>query len=378
MARYDWSSGQVYHELIVRQEMRAPLPWEHWCQGAKLSKHRSSYGADSLLNSALRKAVCNIRHVDPDTLRALPPSIVEIIWKAVKREESFGVWKQFVEAGFGSESTPHFARIGRLDKPLVDHFITMRSPGFGWLVDLELSVLDFSHQDFKSLSVLHNLENLTVFRESPTAGSGISSVSNPFNDGSLAALSSRAAAEGTLTRFRRLIIYDAKGVTEKSFGILCSFPALDFYCVVGTGVKPRRNAVAGAHGWMRTAETSRFSRYIQEYNLRFQYDNHGHASLRDIIKGFVQKQRSEEHCNSAVLTCAIRPGQSENPCLVQELSQIKVFERDWNFHEAASRVSDTKRKAPAAELDPKNDSLAKRRKIKDGKRIGFDQMLDGL
>lgn len=82
MERYDWESGLVFTETLVKVSKRPPdrkrpkvLPYVP-----------PLAGAESLYAKAMREIVRNASTLTPEALRTVPASIVDRIWRAVRRE----------------------------------------------------------------------------------------------------------------------------------------------------------------------------------------------------------------------------------------------------------------------------------------------------
>lgn len=88
MQRYDPESGQLYREIIVKAgSLRQREPeWERKCPVPKPMYRPPTQGAESLYAKAMREIVCNADTLTPETLQAVPTSLVQQIWRAIRRE----------------------------------------------------------------------------------------------------------------------------------------------------------------------------------------------------------------------------------------------------------------------------------------------------
>ena len=159
------------------------------------------------------------------------------------------IWKNFVNGGYGDKSFVHSASERQFSKPLVEYFLDIRSPSFAWMSDLTLFDTDCSSLDLKQLVVLVNLQNLQIlYSRRKSKGS------QAFDDGVLGFLASHAASEGTFSRLEMLFVQDARKITSNALKCLNQFPALDTFCVCGTGIKAKHMTFSVKRGWVRDLE----------------------------------------------------------------------------------------------------------------------------
>ena len=83
MTNYDWESGLVFDEIIVRQPTKIHVPWDRRCPRGR-PECFSRHGAASLFKMAMRQVIIRIHDVPLETIRSLPPLVVDKIWDAVQ------------------------------------------------------------------------------------------------------------------------------------------------------------------------------------------------------------------------------------------------------------------------------------------------------
>jgi hypothetical protein len=76
--KYDWDSGQVYHETTVKSTLDLA-----WLEGPKVSQHvrvlRSS--TPTLLQTTTRTLLNNLNRLPAESLRAIPWHLVADVWQ---------------------------------------------------------------------------------------------------------------------------------------------------------------------------------------------------------------------------------------------------------------------------------------------------------
>lgn len=91
MDRFDPETGLVFRETIVKARSRFEwVPdWQHKCAARWPIDEPPSNRVESLYAKAMRKIILKANTLSPETLQAIPATIGERIWKAIRREWVF-------------------------------------------------------------------------------------------------------------------------------------------------------------------------------------------------------------------------------------------------------------------------------------------------
>ncbi len=142
------------------------------------------------------------------------------------------IWKAFAESDHGDKTFRFATRTSIFYKPLVNFFTDLVSPGFCWMVDLDLVDVYCSRIDLRQLSSCSNLMSLRVrYRKA--------SDREPFDDEVLRSLAYRAISDNSLSKLRMVFIANTRGITVKSFDHVSQLPLLDTFCVSGTSISSK-------------------------------------------------------------------------------------------------------------------------------------------
>ena len=86
MEQFDPESGLVFRETIVKAQ-RPPAKWEHRLGSSLGVRYKPpAKGAESLYAKAMREIVRKAYTLTPESLQAIPTTIAQQIWKAIRRE----------------------------------------------------------------------------------------------------------------------------------------------------------------------------------------------------------------------------------------------------------------------------------------------------
>lgn len=85
MERFDYDSGLVYRETIIRPR-KGQRPWVHRCPSDQMSKvPLDTRDVQSLRAIAMRRIVDQAHTLTLETLKAVPATIVVQIWNEIRR-----------------------------------------------------------------------------------------------------------------------------------------------------------------------------------------------------------------------------------------------------------------------------------------------------
>ena len=144
-------------------------------------------GTRSLQETALRNLSSNAGAISSEILTPLPDAIVHRIWQEIRRryaqsvatsnceselicatsgQESFHVWKTFVNSGHGDRCCSHRLSLHKVELPIIDYFTGFTSADFAWTVNVMLDNVDCAASGLKALVSISidssSIEPLTV------------------------------------------------------------------------------------------------------------------------------------------------------------------------------------------------------------------------
>jgi hypothetical protein len=84
---FDQDSGLVFNEKIIKKSRVRTKNRSNPARslGQPPERQSSGDGTDSLFSVTLRKLLCNLDKLDPDSLSTVPEVVLKQIWKATQR-----------------------------------------------------------------------------------------------------------------------------------------------------------------------------------------------------------------------------------------------------------------------------------------------------
>ena len=123
--------------------------------------------------------------------------------------------------------------------------------------------------------------------------------------------------------------------------------------------------------------------YVQQWQAQSGYQstftNGTSRGFWKLAEGYVDKRRSEttkDACNVPTLDAWFGPSSFNEPA--DDPSKILCFERDWNFIKPVNHHGYFIQSSRTARDTGSGDPPPKKRKLKHGKAVALDTMLEGL
>ncbi len=92
--KFNVDTGQVYSETVVEAPKKQHKLWQYHVSGLPPDRQRPPVGPPSLLSLTLFQLVQHADDLTVDTLRSIPESIGEMIWKRL--ESSYVAYHRFI------------------------------------------------------------------------------------------------------------------------------------------------------------------------------------------------------------------------------------------------------------------------------------------
>lgn len=266
----------------------------------------------------------------------------------------------------------------------------MNSTSFSWLTHLKLQNVLLSSSDLVEITGLANLQSIQLVA-STWANTG-------FSDRIMQRWAESARSDGCFSKLEAIFVSGHERVTDWSLQLLNDFPALSAFVVYFCGIKSTPRSWTQQMGWHDGPEcvcspsfsatlltplrwgllgklTERDTSHDSETSRADQahYSSHRITSWTDVMAAYFSERNRKKNGNRvrSVLNATLeeRGGYLYPPGKFRH-SRLHCFQRDWNF-------TPTHKPLPlpqAQELQAGN--VSKKRKLKSGRALALDSILD--
>lgn len=328
-------------------------------------------GVRRLSKIAIRGTVRNLHLLDAATLNAVPAPVLERVWEVISRSDraNVKVWQLFAQTLLGTRAFAHTWRTGGHGDACPVHrlpyLVDVASMSDCWVTNLKVTGGGVQVQEWAYVIKLRNLRNVHVIR---TEGSGRST----FSDRIVKAWALAAKEEGAFPNLQMIFVNGVENITVGSLYHLTSFAKLNTFCVQDCSIASVQS----------TFDTAMVLGWVSEANGSFDYhaealDDKEYEPLRwdVLVDSYISHRRDlipTDVDDLAVLNVELTGAPVNRNKSYWRREETLCFEREPTAPATIDHVVD------GEVLSPSEFSARKKRKIKGGRSIALDEMLDGL